>query len=388
LLALALAWLASGCSSPQPQAGPNYLLLQQAYNTIQRRYVDRAAIQPDELTYGALGGMVDALGDTGHSAFLTPDMVKELRTLERGEFKGVGLEIQAKAGRVVVVSPIDDSPAQRAGVRAGDVILKVDGQDVTDWPLTRVTERITGRVGTTVTLTIQDARSDQTREVKLKRTSIRLHPVSWQRLPGTDVAHLRVASFDTGAAKELRHALKAMNAADIKAAILDLRNNPGGMLDEAVSVASQFLAGGDVLLSKDSEGTITPVAVEKGGLATNLPLAVLVNEGSASGAEIVAGAIDDAQRGPLVGATTFGTGTVLGEFKLSGGSALLLAVEEWLTPSGRSFWHKGLKPQHEVSMPPDTPLLLPQAERDMTPEQLRAHPDQQLLRALELLPPR
>ena len=167
--------------------------------------------------------------------------------------------------------------------------------------------------------------------------------------------------------------------------MLDLRNNPGGILDEVVRAASQFLSGGNVLLVKDAQGRITPVPVVKGGLLPNLPVVVLVNSGTASAAEIMAGALKDAHRAALVGETTFGTGTVLKQFGLSDGSALLIAIEEWLTPSGQTIWHKGIAPDVIVSLPPDVMPTIPSAERGMTPEELRASGDAQLSRALQML---
>ena len=382
---LSLGWLgAMGCASAS-KTEPDFRLMAEAWKTIQRYYVDPSGVQPTDLTYGAISGMVDALGDTGHSTFLTPEMVKELNTTERGEFKGVGIEIQMKNGRAVVVAPLDGSPAQKAGLQPGDQILKVAGEDIADWPLSRVVDHISGRAGTKVTLTIQEARSNRTREVTLVRASIKLHDVSWHRLPGTATAHLRVASFDAGVTPDLKKALVEIQRDKLTGLILDLRNNPGGLLDEAVSVASQFLSGGNVLLAKDAKGVVDAVPVEKGGLATNLPVVVLVNEGSASAAEIVAGALQDSRRARLVGETTFGTGTVLERFKLSDGSALLLAVEEWLTPQGRSFWHQGLTPEVVVSLPADVNPLLPVAERSMTAEQLQHSDDAQLLAALRAL---
>ena len=382
---LSLGWLgAMGCSSTTKNQ-PDFRLMAQAWNTIQHHYVDPAGVQPTELTYGAISGMVDSLGDTGHSTFLTPDMVKELKTTERGEFKGVGIEIQMKNGRAVVVAPLDDSPAQKAGLQPGDLILKVAGEDITDWPISRVVEHISGRAGTKVSLTLQDAHSNRTREVTLVRASIKLHEVTWQRLPGTTSAHLRLASFDAGVTRDLKNALVEIQKAKLEGIILDLRNNPGGLLDEAVGVASQFLNGGNVLLAKDAKGVVESVPADKGGVATNTPLVVLVNEGSASAAEIVAGALQDAHRAPLIGETTFGTGTVLQRFRLSDGSALLLAVEEWLTPNGRSFWHKCLTPQVVVTLPPEVNLVSPSAERGMTAAELQASADAQLLAALRLL---
>jgi carboxyl-terminal processing protease len=217
------------------------------------------------------------------------------------------------------------------------------------------------------------------------RASIKLHEVTWQRLPETDVAHLRLATFDAGVTRDLRKALNEIQSARLTNIVLDLRNNPGGLLDEAIGVASQFLSSGNVLISRDSRGKMEAVPVEKGGFATNLNLVVLVNEGSASAAEIVAGALQDAHRARLVGETTFGTGTVLEEFRLSDGSALLLAVNEWLTPAGRSFWHKGIEPEIELPLSPDTDPLFPIAERGMTPQELQQTSDRQLLKALEMV---
>lgn len=386
LCGMAAGWFcALGCSSATTQKEPNFKLMAEAWNTIQNQYVDRSSLEPESLTYGAISGMVDALGDTGHSTFLTPSMVKDLKNMERGEFKGIGVEIQIKGTHVVVVAPIDGSPAERAGLHPGDIILKVAGQDVTDWPLAQVAEKITGRSGTKVTLTLQDPHTTRTRQVTLVRASVKLHDVTWQKLPGTSVAHLRIASFDSGVTKDLRLSLEEIRRDGLNGVILDLRNNPGGLLDEAVGVASQFLNGGDVLQAKDANGKLSPVHVDKGGLCTNMPLAVLVNEGSASAAEIVAGALQDNHRADLVGETTFGTGTVLQEFRLSDGSALLLAVEEWLTPKGRSFWHQGLKPDFPVPLPPEAIMLFPQAERTMTATELQASDDRQLLTALRLV---
>lgn len=386
-----LGWLAAvGCSSTQK---PDDLkLVSQAYDRIQRHYVDRRAVQPKDLTYGAISGMVESLGDTGHSTFLTPEMVKELRSLERGELKGIGVEVEMKNGQVVIVAPIDGSPAQRAGLRSGEIILKVSGEDIGDWPLGKVVDKILGPTGTVVQLTLQEPRNGRVREVTLKRASIKLHEVTWCRLPGTEVAHLRVASFDAGVTKDLRKSLEELQREGVKGIVLDLRNDPGGLLDEAIGVSSQFLTNGNVVLTKDAKGKVVPEPVDRGGLAGSMPLVVLVNQGSASAAEIVAGALQDQHRAPLVGETTFGTGTVLQEFGLSDGSALLLAVGEWLTPNGTSFWHKGLVPQYVVPLPPDTSPLVPANAASLTSKELWASEDRQLLTALRLLtkgePPR
>lgn len=364
---------------------PDFQLMAEAWNTIQQDYVDRPAVQPGPLTYGAISGMVDALGDTGHSRFLSPEMALEEHNLTQGQFDGIGAEVQMKGGHVVIVAPIDGSPAQRAGLHPGDIILKVDGQDVADLPLYQVVARILGPAGSQVTLTVLDPSTARVRDVTLKRAHITIQNVTWQRLPGTAVAHVRIAVFSQGVTSELQRVLKDIRQQQLTGVILDLRNDPGGLLDEAVGVANQFLDKGDVLQEKDAKGQVKAIPVQPGGVATDVPLVVLINQGTASAAEIVAGALQDAHRAVLVGETTFGTGTVLNEFRLSDGSALLLATEEWLTPQGRTIWHKGITPDEAVSLPPDASPLIPEGERDLTPTQFQTIPDLQLLEALNLL---
>jgi len=360
-------------------------LIAEAWRTIRVVYVDHSATQPQRMAYGAIGGMVDALGDTDHSRFLSPDMVKMLRNIEQNKFEGIGAEIRIRAGHVVVVAPMDDSPAQRAGLHSGDIILKVNDKEVTGLPLDQVVAQVSGPAGTSVTLTVLDASSGRARDVALIRASIALHTVSWQQLPGTKLAHLRISEFSQGTAADLSSALDAIRNQGLDGIILDLRNNPGGLLNEAIATASQFLKDGNVLLVKNARGAVKPVPVKPGGVAVDVPLAVLINGGTASAAEIVAGAVRSAHRAKLIGVPTIGTGTVLREFSLSDGSALLLAVEEWQTPSGEVIWHKGISPDIIVKLPADVPLLLPEEERNLKPAELRARKDAQLLYALELL---
>jgi carboxyl-terminal processing protease len=199
------------------------------------------------------------------------------------------------------------------------------------------------------------------------------------------VVHVRIAGFSQGVTRDLQQALTALEQQGLTHVVLDLRNNPGGLLNEAVATASQFLSGGTVLLVRDAHGTTTPVPVQKQGVAPGLPLVVLINQGTASAAEIVAGALQDAHRAVLVGETTFGTGTVLKPFPLSDGSALMLAIEEWLTPNGRVIWHQGIAPDVVVSLTPPAIPLLPETERTVTAAQLQASDDAQLLRAVDLV---
>jgi len=368
-----------------PDAEANFRLMAEAWNTVQRVYVDRNSINPKLITYGAISGMVDALGDTGHSRFLTPEMVKQERNLTKGELEGIGAEVQMKNGQVVIVAPIDGSPAQKAKLKPGDIIQKVDGKDVNGLPLDQVVDLILGPAGSAVKLTVLDPHTGQTRDITIIRARVTLHNVTWIQLPGTTVAHLRVATFSKGVTKELRESLSDIQKEKLTGLILDLRNNPGGLYDEAVSTASQFLQSGNVLLEKNALDKIRPVPVQPGGVATAVPMVVLINGGTSSGAEIVAGALQDMNRAKLVGEKTFGTGTVLQTFSLSDGSALMLAIEEWLTPDGHVIWHHGITPDVVVSLPPEATPLFPVAERELTAEKLRESGDVQLVRALDLL---
>jgi len=368
-----------------PNAEASFKLMAEAWNAIERVYVDRKAVNLQQMTYGAISGMVDSLGDTGHSRFLTPQMLKQEQNLTRGRFEGIGAEVQMKNGQLVIVAPIDGSPAQKAGLKAGDIILKVDDQVVSGLPLSQAVERITGAAGTRVKLTVLNPKTTTTRDLSLVRASITVRNITWQRLPGTNVTDLRIATFSKGVTEDLRKALLTIEKEKITGLILDLRNNPGGLLDEAVSTASQFLSAGNVLLEKNAMGMTHLVPVRSGGVATSLPLVVLINGGSSSGAEIVAGALQDAHRAKLIGEKTFGTGTVLQTFSLSDGSALMLAIEEWLTPDGHVIWHHGITPDVAVSLPSEATPLIPTTERELTAEELRKSEDVQLLQALDLL---
>jgi carboxyl-terminal processing protease len=361
---------------------PEFKLVEDAWNITRDKYVDQTATTPKTLAYGTIAGMVHSLGDTGHSTFLTPDEVKQINQEEQGAIQGIGAEVQEKDGQVIVVAPLDGSPAQKAGIRPGDAILQVNGRVVTG--VSQAVGLILGPVGTSVTLTIQDS-SGVTRDIAIVRAVIELVDVRWHQLPGSSIVHLRISSFASGASRQLDSALAAIKAQGTTGLILDLRNNPGGLLDEAVSVASRFLPNANVLLLKDSSGKVTPIPVQRGVTVTDLPTVVLVNQGTASGAEIVAGALKDAGRARVIGETTFGTGTVLSQFSLSDGSALVLAIQEWLTPSGRTTWHVGLTPDVTVALAAGVSPLIPESEQGLTNAQLKGSGDQQLLSGLDSL---
>ncbi len=356
-----------------------------AWQIIQDHYVDRSALDKTQMTYGALSGLVDSLGDTDHSRFMTPKMVQAQSNFTNGTFEGIGAEVESRDGQIVVVAPIDGSPAQKAGLQPGDVILKVNGEDVSGQDVSTVVEKILGPSGTQVTLTVQDPDTQQTRDIPITRAKIKYNNVTWSIVPGTTIAQLRLVGFSNGVTQDTAAALEQIKSQGATGLILDLRNNPGGLLDKSVGVSSQFLKSGTVLQQRDANGKVELTQVLPGGVATEIPVVVLVNRGTASAAEIVTGALQDAGRAKVIGETTFGTGTVLNQFNLPDHSAMLLATEEWLTPKGRVIWHQGLAPDIEVKIAADAPLLTPDVERNLTPDKIKASSDLQVLEAIKTL---
>ncbi len=366
-------------------AMPDFKLMAEAWNAIDENYVDRASVKPRSMAYGAITGMVNSLGDTGHSSFLNPEMVQAEQTIEQGKFAGIGAEVQKKDNQIVIVAPMDGTPAQKAGLHPGDIIVKVDGIDTAGLSLQETVRKILGPAGSRVTLTIRDPKTEKMKEIVITRANISIRSVTWHMLPGTTIAHLRIALFSKGTSYDMEGVLSYIEQRGATGLVLDLRNDPGGLLDMAVGVASQFLKTGPVLQEKNAKGDIRMVPITSGTRKCDLPMVVLINIGTASASEIVAGALQDAGRATIVGETTFGTGTVLNDIPLSDGSAVMLAVMEWLTPKGRTIWHKGITPDVPVPLPGHASPLVPAAEDGITSAELRASRDQQLMRAIDVL---
>lgn len=369
------------------EGGLDTALLEEAREIIQQHFVIQELATDENLQTGALAGMVDILGDTGHSRFMTPSMVEEQHNYTAGEFEGIGAYVEMRDGLVTVVSPIDNSPAQAAGVQPGYIVMEVNGEDMTNgMSLQDVVDRIIGPAGTEVTIKFFDPETSEEVVLTIKRARIELENVTSTMLPGTSLAFIRIAGFSRDVGKDLAAAIDAAEAQGATGIILDLRNDPGGLLDEAIAVAGQFLPPDSVVvLRQDAQENIREERTSGKDESTALPLVVLINQGSASASEIVSGALQDHQRATLVGETTFGTGTVLNEFPLSDGSAILLATEQWLTPDGRVIWREGIVPDEVVELTGPVRLVVPATADDLTAEELAATEDAQLLRAMELL---
>lgn len=372
-------------ASQPPDAPTDFGLFWEAFNRIRQKFVGRGELTDEQLTYGAIRGLIDALGDTGHSVFLTPEALAADNQSLGGTVTGIGVLLGDRGGRPVIVSVISGGPASRAGLRSGDLILEVDGEDVSRLLPEEVAPQIRGKAGSSVVLTIERPSTGERLEFPMVREEISVPAAGWTMVPGTDFALLRLIQFSQGAGNALRAARDEAIDAGARGLILDLRSNPGGFVDEAVNVASLFIADRTVYVAEDANGDRQPVRTNAAVGATELALVVLIDEGTASSAEIVAGALQSADRGPLVGQTTFGTGTVLETYELADGSAIRLAVQRWLTPDGELIFGRGIRPTFDVALAGDELPLEPDEVRTLTPEGVRQMTDAQLLRAIELL---
>lgn len=375
---------AAAACPESPEVCADFEVFWETWRLASERYVEPEDVQPETMIAGAVNGMLDTLGDQGHTRFLTAEEASSWDESLRGSFEGIGAYIDVRDEQTVIVAPIEGSPAERAGIRAGDLILAVNGESTSGWTVDQLRTAVRGPEGTDVTLRILHPGETDPVEIVVTRAEVVVPSVSWRLLPD-NVALVQLRSFDDDAGRELRAALRDAESQGARAVVLDLRNNPGGLLDQAVEVASQFLPGGTpVLLEEDREGRRETTETRNGGVALELPLVVLINENSASSAEIVSGALQDAGRATLVGETTFGTGTVLTPFRLSDGSRLLLGTQQWLTPEGRVIRNQGIEPDEIVALPQDVAPLTPAQAAELPAAELRTGEDVQLSRALEL----
>jgi carboxyl-terminal processing protease len=361
-------------------------LVDQAFGLIQQHYVDKSSVVPQEMAYAAIRAMLDTLGDRNHTQFLTKTERQFQQASLRGRFGGIGAEISIQNERPVVVAPMDGTPAQRAGIRPGDVILAVEGEDTARMPLEQVILKVRGPEGSPVRLKIQHAGEDEPVDVTITREEIALRSVTSRYYEDEGILHLRLGQFSQGATNGIRQAVEDARPRGLRGIVMDVRNNPGGLLDQAVNVTSQFLADGNVLLEQDRDGKRKPypVRTNPAGAATDVPLVVVVNNGSASSAEVFSGAIQDNGRGPIVGTQTFGTGTVLTSFELQDGSALLLGFAYWLTPNGRMIRENGIAPDVVVELPADVLPITPDRAAGLSVAEI-AERDPQLGAAFEIL---
>ncbi len=334
-------------ASAKPETYHMLELFGDVLTTVDSQYV--IPVDNKKLIQSALDGMLTSLDP--HSGYLNPDDYQDMRDQTRGEYGGLGLEVTSDDGVVKVISPMDDTPAARAGLKAGDLITAIDGQSVLGLPLDQAVKQMRGDVGQPITLSIARDKHDPF-DVKLVREVISVKSVK-SHMEGDD-GYLRISSFDEKTGQETSDAIKSLLAKNphMKGLVLDLRNNPGGLLDQAVSVSDAFLSGGEVVSQRGRDAQdIERYNAHPGDLLRGLPMVVLINSGTASAAEIVSGALQDRHRAELVGLTSFGKGSVQSVIPLHGGAdgALKLTTARYYTPSGRSIQKTGITPDLEVA---------------------------------------
>jgi carboxyl-terminal processing protease len=342
------------------------------FDQVRAHYVDEPDVQ--KMVEGAVGGMLNGLDP--HSSYMNSKSFGDMQVETNGEFGGLGMEVTMEDGLVKVVSPIDETPAARAGIQANDVITELDGNQVKGLTLQQAVEKMRGPVNTQVRLKVVRKGQDKPLEFTLTRETIKVRSVRWHK-EGDDVGYIRITQFNAQVADELKKAIRLLGEGDadkMKGYILDLRNNPGGLLDQAVAVSNAFLDRGEIVSLRGrnpDDAQRFDARSFPGDLIKGKPLIILINGGSASASEIVAGALQDQKRATILGTRTFGKGSVQTIIPLGGNNgALRLTTARYYTPSGRSIQAKGVSPDIEVLQ--DVPA--DQQGHDMTAEsKLRGH---------------
>jgi len=312
----------------------------EALSLIRKNYVED--VKPKDLIYGAIKGMLSSLDP--HSAFMTPDQYKEMQVDTKGEFGGLGIQIGSKDGMLTVIAPLEDTPAYKAGIKAGDKIIKINGEFTKDMGLHDAVSKMRGVPGTSVKITIMREGWKETKEFTITREVIKIKSVKYKALED-GIGYIKITQFQEQTSSDLSAAIDNLTKEKVTALILDLRNNPGGLLNSAVDVSSQFLPSGKlVVFIKDRKGDKIEYKSNKHKTDFDLPMIVLVNQGSASASEIVAGALKDWNKAVLVGTPTFGKGSVQSVVPLGDGSALRLTTARYYTPKGTSIQSTGITP--------------------------------------------
>lgn len=356
----------------------DFNLFWDAWQTIAVKYVDRSEINKQDMIYGAISGLLKSLDDP-YSVFMPPQESKKFMDDIKGSFEGIGAEIGIRKNVLTVISPLENSPAKKAGLMAGDKIFKVDDTPTADLTLDEAVDIIRGEKGTEVILLITRDGLDETKEIKIIRDTIRIPIIKWEMLAAPsetggkdgDIAYIQLYHFTENSASQFRKTIKEILTFNPRGIVLDVRNNPGGYLEVAVDIASWFLPKGEIVVIEDFGNGDDNKYRSKGYTALeNIPTIVLINEGSASASEILAGALRDIKKIKIVGEKSFGKGSVQQMEKLKGGSSIKITVAKWLTPFGTNINKEGITPDVEV---------------EMTLEDIEEMRDPQLDKALELL---
>ncbi len=361
--------------SQVPPSGTNLnmALFYEVLDRVNRDYYDKTKIDSKKILYGAISGMLQSLDDP-YTSFFPPKENTSFKTQLSGQFEGIGAELGLDNNKIIVVSPLDGSPAQKAGIKSGDSILKV-GDDITaGWTLAQAVDKIRGPKGTPVKLTILHEKEKNPKVVSIVRDVITVKSVTgWIKdvnCSGSScsekkdncptcasVAYIRLSQFGDKTNNEFLGVVndiyaKMQKEKAFKGLVLDLRNNPGGYLNDAVFIASEFIKDGVVVIQEDGTGSQAPLSVSRKGLLTDIPVIVLINKGSASASEIVSGALRDHDRAELIGEQSFGKGTIQSAIDVDDGASVHLSIGKWLTPNGTWVHKTGLTPDVKVELDP------------------------------------
>lgn len=345
VLSFGIGYVAGSGAVAQPSQG--FDSVEQVWNIILSDYVAKDEIDVNRLAQAAIKGMVEALDDPYTAYIDTETYQLELSDLE-GKFEGIGAEVAIRDGQLEVIAPFADSPAARAGIRAGDIILEADGKPTSEMSLIEAVLNIRGPKGTSVRLLILHQGETEPVEIEVIRDEIELTSVRFE-MRG-DIAYIHISQFNEKTNGELGSVLAAITEEAATGVILDLRHNPGGLLEAVVDVASRFLEEGVIIIVRDNEGNQEITKVKRQKVTTELPMVVLVDAFSASGSEVLAGALQDHARAIIAGSTTFGKGSVNAIYGLRDGSGLYITTARWLTPNGRLIEGQGITPDYELEL--------------------------------------
>ncbi|MBI4101458.1 MAG: PDZ domain-containing protein [Candidatus Nealsonbacteria bacterium] len=364
-----------GVSNPElgQPLGVDFSLFWQAWAVIESKFVNKDKMDFTKMVYGAISGMVNALGDP-YTVFFPPEESKKFFEDVTGSFEGVGMEIDIKKGQLQVVSPLEESPAQKAGIRAGDKILKINGTSTEGLTIDEAVKFIRGPKGTEIVLTILRDEWEDSQEIKIVRSVIQVPSLKleFKEVEGERVAYLKLYQFSEKASLDFRRAAVEILNSSANKIVLDLRNNPGGYLEVAQDIAGWFLAKGQTVTVEDFGGKREQnfYKAEGNGALLSYPIVILINEGSASASEILAGALRDNRQVMLIGQKSFGKGSVQELETLGQGSSLKVTVAKWLTPKGDFITEVGLEPDFKV---------------EITEDDVKNEKDPQLEKALEVI---
>jgi len=338
----------------------------ETWQIVERDFYDRTQVDHQKLIYGAIKGMVDAVGDP-YTVYQTPSQREIGDTDLRGSFDGIGIQVDMKDNRLTVVAPIEGSPAEAAGFRPGDIVVEVDGKSLAGKTLNDTVGLIRGQRGTPVTLTVLRPGATEPIEITVVRAEIKLKSVR-VRMLDDQVGYVRISSFSASTGSEMEGAVKNLVDQQAKGIVVDLRNNPGGYLQSSVEASAQFVDPGTVVLyQKSGNGDMRTYRTQGGGAGAQMPVVVLINKGSASASEIMAGALRDNGRAFLVGEKSFGKGTVQNVHELSDKSGLRVTTAQWLTPAEKPIQGVGLLPDQVIELPP-TATISSEATRADDPQ--------------------